>query len=517
MNSDSPSPVAENQDRVQPAEEVELAEPIPDEPAPNEPAPGEPALVEAALVEALPAEPLEPAAGSTVSMTGAAVLVIVAVIAGSLYANLSSLVVNRANFRFFPPFMAGVNRNQTEHLAAEYNSIATAIVAGRGFSDPFKDQAGPTAWMPPVLCWILAGLRWVADGDSEIVIALFILLQDLALMFSGVMTVALSRRTTGRVWLPAALFVGAMAYYFRLCFQFTHDCWIVLLTLNLVIAGMIWLRPFEQSLRRAAVWGICGGLFALTSPIVGFTWAVAALATGLRKGRRRQFAVAVLMSILTVTPWVIRNYWVFGRLIPVKSNLAFELYQSQCLQAGGVLRGNIFGSHPYAADGEERWRYRKLGEMEYLDEKWEIFAKAVRDNPMDFVERVANRFFAATLEYSPFSPNEERNNGRIFFISQLVYPLPFLSLLLLLVLSPWRPLSSAQWIVIGVYLSYLLPYIIISYYDRYKFPVLAAEILMMVWAFDRIAGWFRTMPPTAADDAEAVIVVDEADPASGAA
>lgn len=347
----------------------------------------------------------------TVSMTWPAIVVILAVIAGSLYANLSCLVTNRADFRFFPPFIPGVNRNQNDHLAAEYYSIATAIVAGRGFSDPFREQTGPTAWMPPILCWVLAGLRWVADGDKEIVVALFVLLQDLALIFTGLLIVALARLTVGRVWLATALFVGALAYYFRLSFQFTHDCWMILLALDLVIAGMVWMRPFESSRKRAALWGICGGLFALTGPIVGFTWAVLALGTGLRQGRRGQLAIAVLMSILTISPWVIRNYLIFGRLIPVKSNLAYELYQSQCLQAGGVLGGNIFGSHPYAADNEERWHYRQVGEMQYLDEKWKLFAESVEANPMDFVERVANRFFAARLEYVPFSPGEERSGS----------------------------------------------------------------------------------------------------------
>jgi len=477
------------------------------------PTPVQPEASEVAKISEVYAIPERP-----VSMALPAVVVIVTVIGGSLWANLSCLVTNRADFRFFPPFIAGVNRNQNEHLAAEYYSIATAIVAGRGFSDPFREQTGPTAWMPPVLCWILAALRWVADGDTEIVVALFVLLQDLALIFTGLMIVALSRRTLNSVWLATFLFVGALAYYFRLSFQFTHDCWIVLLTLNLTIAGMVWLRPFESSRKRAAFWGVCGGLFALTSPIIGFTWAVLALATGLRQGRRSRFTIAVLMSMLTVSPWVIRNYMLFGRLIPVKSNLAFELHQSQCLQAGGVLRGNIFGSHPYASDGEERWYYRKLGEMEYLEGKWKLFAEAVQKDPMDFVERVANRFFAATLEYVPFSPNEERYHPWIFTISQLVFPLPFLSLLLLLVMSPWRPLNSTQWIVIGAYLSYLLPYIIISYYDRYKFPVMAAEVIMIVWAFERITGLFRAAlgTPTvvvAADEPEAAILVEEADEA----
>ena len=44
-------------------------------------------------------------------------------------------------------------------------SARPAIVEGRGFSDPFVIKSGPTAWMPPLLVWIQAGLIWLFDGD----------------------------------------------------------------------------------------------------------------------------------------------------------------------------------------------------------------------------------------------------------------------------------------------------------------------------------------------------------------
>jgi hypothetical protein len=419
------------------------------------------------------------------SLWGPAAIVVVAVLGCSLWANASTMITDPADFRFIPPFRANVNRNQNQHLAAEYYSIAKAMVAGRGFADPFRSETGPTAWMPPVLPVILAGLHWVADGNVEAVTALFVLLQDLTLIGTGILIVLLARQTTGLRWFPLALFVGALTFYFRHCFQFTHDCWIVLAALDLLIAGVVWGRPLEVSRRRAAVWGIFGGLCAMTSPIVGLCWAVLTMASGVQRGRRVRFTIAVVMSILTVAPWVVRNYVLFGRFIPVKSNLAYELYQSQVLQPGGVLRGNIFGSHPYATDGEERWEYRRVGEMAYLDKKMQLFKEALHQQPMDFVERMANRFFAATLEYTPFDAGEEVRRPWMMWLSRLTYPLPFLSLLVLLIAIPWRPLSGAEGIVVGVYLTYLLPYVIISYYDRYKFPLLAAEVILVVWAVSR--------------------------------
>ncbi len=440
----------------------------------------------------IPAAALSPRVIKPTSVTRAGILVIVAVVAGSLYANFSYLLNDRAHFRYFPPFVRGLNRNNNDHLAAEYYSIAGALVAGRGFADPFREQTGPTAWMPPILAWLLAGLRWVTNDNTQIVIAVLVVLQDLTLIATGLLILALARQSTGEVGVAAVLFAAALCYYFRLCFQFTHDCWIVLFALDLLVAGMVWLRPFESSRRKAVLWGIGGGVFALVSPVIGFTWGVLAVTTGWRQGRRLRFTIALAMSIVTIAPWVVRNYLTLGRLIPIKSNLAFELYQSQCVAPDGILNAQVFRTHPYNVDAEERGQYRQLGEMGYVDRKWELFRGAVQAHPADFAERVANRFFAATLEYVPYHVREQSQRPWTYWLSQAVYPLPFLSLLVLLFTTPWRPLTTCQWIVIGTYASYLLPYVVVSYYDRYKYPMVLAEIMMIVWAAGRLrSGWLR--------------------------
>ena len=64
--------------------------------------------------------------------------------------------------------------------------------------------------------------------------------------------------------------------------------------------------------------------------------------------------VALLACAVTVSPWVVRNAVVFGRFIPVKSNLAYELYQAQCLSPDGRLTNKVFGTHPFATNGPER-------------------------------------------------------------------------------------------------------------------------------------------------------------------
>ena len=95
----------------------------------------------------------------------AAASVVAAVVTCSLYANLSYLVTDPADYRLFPPFRPYVDANMNDHLGHEYFYIARSLVAGEGFSHPFSDRTGPTAWVPPLLPSLQAGLLWACGGD----------------------------------------------------------------------------------------------------------------------------------------------------------------------------------------------------------------------------------------------------------------------------------------------------------------------------------------------------------------
>ncbi len=442
----------------------------------------------------------------SLSLGAALFLMTVVVLSFSLYANLSVFVSRPSEYCYFPPFRAGENRNQNNHLGAEYYSIAKAIVEGRGFSDPFQSETGPTAWMPPGLVWILAGFHWLAAGNREVVTVLFVLLQDLTLVFVGAIVLLVGQATTRHVWLPSLLLLGAFCYYFRHCFQFTHDCFLVTGLLSLLLGGFVLGQPLQRTWRGAAGWGLIGGICALCSPIVGFSWGILTLAQGWQAGRRRNLTVALLLAALTVSPWVIRNYLVFGRFIPVKSNLAYELFQSQCLQYDGLLRD--FSTHPWGTNNFERQDYQRLGEMAFLDARRDQFLESVAKDPFDFADRVANRFFAATLWYMPFDAREGYRQPVFFWITRIVFPLPFLAVLFLLLTAPWKPLTSAHWTGIGIYFTYLMPYVVVSYYDRYKAPLLAIEVVLVLWALDRLLRWFATRS-NFSDDLIAEVVLEE--------
>jgi hypothetical protein len=228
------------------------------------------------------------------------------------------------------------------------------------------------------------------------------------------------------------------------------------------------------------------------------------VALGWRERTWKRILVTLLAAALALTPWTLRNYLVFDRFIPVKSNLAYELFQSQCLQGDGVLDVATFKWHPNHPGSREQLDYQKLGELAYLDCKWRLFQQAVQEHPGDFLDRVAARFLAATVWYVPFNRAREARHPWLLWTRRLTHPLPFVALVLLIVAGMRKPLPCTHWSVIRIYLLYLLPYVAVSYYERYAVPMLTVKVMLVFWGADRALGYWRA-PCQAAREVSMVV------------
>jgi hypothetical protein len=265
----------------------------------------------------------------------------------------------------------------------------------------------------------------------------------------------------------------------------TQDWWLVLLALDVLIAWVCWQRPLNGN-RSAVAWGLFGGLSALVTPVVGWVWGLLTVMVAYRERAWSRLATAGLLTGLTLAPWTVRNYLVFGRLIPVKSNLAYELYQSQCLQPDGLVQRRTLQQHPYTAATREGREYHALGEIAFMDRKKQQFQREIASHPAEFLKRVARRFLGATLWYEPFDRAQEARRPAALWCCRSLHPLAFLAVLVLAGTSTRRPLLWVQWVVIGVHVFYLLPYIGASYYERYAVPLLGTKVLLVSWAAERL-------------------------------
>jgi len=385
----------------------------------------------------------------------------------SIYANVSSW---------------GVGPDMTLHLGGEYRCIAEALATGRGYSDPFGVPTGPTAWMPPVFPLLMAALLKLL-GDFEAVAVVVVTLQNLVLIYAGLLVL---RAVSGPEHLAYSrliaftLFVVANACHYYYVFRFTHDHVVVQLWVCLLYDLTDRLFRRVPGTLASAGWGVVGGLSVLTAPVLGPVWVGLSVMLVASEKRIRQFAISVLIATGVIAPWIARNALVLHRFIPVKSNLSFELYQSQCLERDGVLRQVTAFTHPYLCDGPERALYKQVGEMKYLDEKRDTFLESVRQDPLSYLKRAANRLLAATVLFIPY----DSSIGPVSdFLGQLIHPLPIIGILLMLAGSRWTK-DRRKVIALVIFCLYITPYIWVSYYIRYMVPLLFIKVLFCFWGLE---------------------------------
>ncbi len=80
---------------------------------------------------------------------------------------------------------------------------------------------------------------------------------------------------------------------------------------------------------------------------------------------------------------------------------------------------------------------------------------------------------------------------------RLFHPLPFVGLLLTLTVPGWSR-DKRKIACVVIYSTYLLPYVLVSYYIRYVVPIDIVKILFCLWGwqavFLRFSSWGRPGP-----------------------
>ena len=161
----------------------------------------------------------------------------------------------------------------------ETGRIARSIASGQGFSSPFQDATGPTAWLAPIYPYLLAGV-FKAFGVYTTRSAIVIL--TINSIFSALTIIPvfyIARRTFGpraarwTGWL-AALF--PYAWYWAIKWAWETSLATLLLAcvflLSLQMAGINWIEKNQVELSPRSsmpqwLWfGLLWGLIALTNP-----------------------------------------------------------------------------------------------------------------------------------------------------------------------------------------------------------------------------------------------------------
>jgi 4-amino-4-deoxy-L-arabinose transferase-like glycosyltransferase len=195
----------------------------------------------------------------------------------------------------------------------DYSTAAMSLITNGELGEKYDRAPGYAAF--------LAGI-YMFFGESILAVRI---IESLLGAFLAVLIVLIARRAgaevgalAGVLWsvYPLAVFIAGLVY----------PTTVVSL---LLAGGLLCLLPeqHELSSKRVFLAGVLWGLGALTIPAVLATAAIAGVwLMYWYPGRRIALASVLFLGLaLTIVPWMIRDYHVYGRLVPVEPRIVEHL------------------------------------------------------------------------------------------------------------------------------------------------------------------------------------------------
>jgi hypothetical protein len=374
---------------------------------------------------------------------------------------------------------ASYNPGASDPGASESWHLALNLYRSGEFANPFATlDTGPSAHLSPVFPAFLAVLMRVFGGKTAEASALA---AAAVLSFQVALYPTLSKifgmgEINGIVAALALIFAGP-----RL--NWAWDAHYVAILLAAV--SCCYRRYLDESelTRRKLAWllGASWGFLIFTSPAVAPIYATwIALEAWHRKGAfwARSLAPLVLLPILIVLPWAVRNYLVFHRFPIIRDNFGLELSVSNNDCAGPTMSGNFRSgcfatNHPNGSVNEAR-RVLELGEVRYNELKLREALSWIRVHPGRFAKLSIERFVAFWMPVNSFSILEE-NRGRWLEFGT-TYLMTILSGIGLVALYR-RDVKSA--LVLASCLAAFPPvYYVVQSSIRYRYPIMWVTFLL---------------------------------------
>ncbi len=263
----------------------------------------------------------------------------------------------------------------------EAGSVAAALARGKGFCCLFQQPTGPTAWLAPVYPFFLScifRLFGVFTVPSFYAAAIFnCVFSAMVCLPLFLLAERIGNRTSA--WAAAciwAVFPSAILIPFE---------WIWDTSLSALLAITLLWRTFllaENPQRGKFIfYGLFWGFCLLTNPALGGVLPFLLLWLYLRIRSQSPSAspnlvLAIVLALVVCLPWTIRNAVVFHRLIPVRSDLPFELWMGN---------NPIYDEHSREINRITRYEqvhlYAQLGEARFLDEKGKAAREFIRTHP----------------------------------------------------------------------------------------------------------------------------------------
>ena len=275
----------------------------------------------------------------------------------------------------------------------EMANIGHSLAIGQGFASPFGGSTGPTAWTAPIYPWVIA-LVFRIFGIFSIGSAFALLTFNSifsALTCWTIYRIALRLfNANAAVWSGWLWALNPLAVFFSVV-------WIWETSLSAFLLSLVFMLTMEmEGDTRSGPWlryGLVWGLIALTNPalLAWLPFSGCWLAYRLHRAGKR-FLVPVTLSVIVfwtvITPWLVRNYIVFDRMVFIRTTLGSNLRAGNNPQAYGRWVVEYTYNNPLLFA-----QYRRLGEFDYDAQQGQAAKSWMEEDPKRTLLLTCRRFF----------------------------------------------------------------------------------------------------------------------------
>jgi Dolichyl-phosphate-mannose-protein mannosyltransferase len=346
----------------------------------------------------------------------------------------------------------------------QYNEaahIACSVLSGFGYSSPWANTlVMPTAQQPPVYPYLLAGIFKLAGIYSYRSLWIAVGLNAVFSAITAVVILQLGKQTFG----PPT---GVLAAWIWSCWIYeavvSVRLWESSLSGLLLAIALLLLPRMAARIRpsRWLIFGALAGIAGLTNTsllsVFPFFWLWLWM-TYRHRGLScsKWLAASVLVCVLVLLPWTIRNYATFDRLLPVRDNLGLELWLGNHEGVTHVFDNDFPVLNPA--------EYNRLGEIRFMEGKREIALNFIRRHPGQFIRLSIYRFFRfwGAPEKTVWLP---------------LGLLAWLGMVLALLRKQWNAVPYAI-----VILVFPLVYYVTHVFGTFRHPIEPAELILASYA-----------------------------------
>lgn len=348
----------------------------------------------------------------------------------------------------------------------EMGRIGEAIAAGRGFSDPFGAPTGPTAWEPPFYPYLIAGAFRIFGMYSQASAFALLTINSLfsALtcipIFLIARTIFSEKVAIGSAW-TWALLPYVISWCVRLVWETSLSAFLlaVILWLTLTLEERDGLKPW--------LWfGLLWAIAALNSTVLLSFLPASGLWAWYRRAKRHKpslagVALAAVIFVACITPWLVRNHHTFGKFIFIRDNFGAELRLGNGNGADGTWMQYL---HP-TQDLYALHQYTAVGELAYIDMRKRQALKYIQANYPRFVLLCLKRFV--------YFWNGPPRLAKIWWLAEVKDSL-FLACSVLMFWGLGRALRQRKpgaWLLFWLILSYPAIFYVVFALPRYRRPI----------------------------------------------